>query len=199
MEGVAGNRGGVWRLQRTRREVLRAACWFTAAYSVSSVGGAFARGEETERPIPASLSEIDTVLRDATLARRVPGVVAMAATSNGIIYEGAFGFRHLGQQLAMGRDTVFRIASMIKLVTSVAAMQLVEQGRIKLDEPVPAIDPALGAPKVLTGFNAAGVPQLRPANQPITLRHLLTHTAGFTYQLWDAEALHYLARSRLCR
>jgi len=92
----------------------------------------------------------------------------------------------------MARDTVFSIASMIKLVTSVAAMQLVEQGKIKLDEPVPAIDPALGSPQVLTGFNAAGVPELRPANQPITLRHLLTHTAGFTYRLWDAEALHYL-------
>ena len=116
----------------------------------------------------------------------------MAANDSGIIYEGAFGFRHLGQQAAMGRDTVFRIASMIKLVTSVAAMQLVEQGKIKLDEPVPSIDPALGAPQVLTGFNAAGAPQLRPANQPITLRHLLTHTAGFTYRLWDAEALHYL-------
>jgi methyl acetate hydrolase len=191
MEGVAGNRGTVWQLQRTRREVLRAARSFTAAYSVSSVGGAFARGAETEKPVPASLAQLDRALRDATLARQVPGVVAMAATNNGIIYEGAFGSRHLGQGPAMSYDTVFRIASMIKVVTSVAAMQLVEQGKISLDSPAPAIDPALASPQVLTGFDTANTPQLRPPKQSITLRHLLTHTAGFTYRLWDVNALRY--------
>ncbi|MEJ0068629.1 MAG: serine hydrolase domain-containing protein [Pseudomonadota bacterium] len=63
----------------------------------------------------------------------------------------------------MTRDTVFRIASMTKAVTSVAAMQLVEQGKLTLDDPVPNIDPALGAPQVLEGFDAAGAPILRPA------------------------------------
>jgi methyl acetate hydrolase len=121
----------------------------------------------------------------------VPGVVAMAATDNGIIYEGVFGSRHLGHGPAMTRNTVFRIASMIKLVTSVAALQLVEQGKIKLDDPVPDIDPLLSAPQVLTGFDAGGTPVLRPTMQPITLRHLLTHTAGFTYRLWDAESLRF--------
>ena len=159
--------------------------------SVSGVGGAFARGEESENPKPASLAQIDSVLRDATPARRVPGVVAMAATDNGIIYQGAFGFRHLGQGPAMSYDTVFRIASMIKVVTSVAAMQLIEQGKISLDAPTPAIDPALASPQVLTGFDAANAPQLRPPTQPITLRHLLTHTAGFTYRLWDVNARRY--------
>jgi methyl acetate hydrolase len=178
----------VWRLQRTRREVLRAARSFTAAYSVSIVGGAFARGED---PVRASLAQLDRALRDATLARQVPGVVAMAATDNGIIYEGAFGSRHLGQGPAMSYDTVFRIASMIKVVTSVAAMQLVEQGKISLDSPAPAIDPALASPQVLTGFDTANAPLLRPPKQSITLRHLLTHTAGFTYRLWDVNALRY--------
>jgi methyl acetate hydrolase len=80
---------------------------------------------------------------------------------------------------------------MVKLVTSVAAMQLVEQGRIKLDEPVPGIDRLLAAPQVLAGYDAAGAPEVRPASGPITLRHLLTHTAGITYRLWDAQALHH--------
>ena len=91
----------------------------------------------------------------------------------------------------MTRDTVFRIASMIKLITSVAALQLVEQGKLSLDAPVPDIDPALGSPQVLDGFDAKGIPQLRPAKRPVSLRHLLTHTAGFSYRLWDARAVRY--------
>jgi methyl acetate hydrolase len=160
-------------------------------HSFFSVGAAFARKEETKELRSASLTKLDTALRDATRAQWLPGVVAMAATNSGIIYEGAFGSRHLGQGPAMSHDTVFRIASMIKVVTSVAAMQLVEEGKIALDAPAPAIDPALASPQVLTGFDAAGAPQLRLARQPITLRHLLTHTAGFTYRLWDADALRY--------
>ena len=118
-------------------------------------------------------------------------MVAMAANDGGVIYEGAFGSRQLGRPAPMSHDTIFSVASMIKLVTSVAALQLVEQGKLTLDGPVPAIDEALGAPQVLTGFDAAGAPQLRPAKRPITLRHLLAHTAGFTYPLWDAQALRY--------
>jgi CubicO group peptidase (beta-lactamase class C family) len=188
-ESVAGKQV---RLKRTRREVLSVACSLTAAYSVPRVGGAFARGgEDTEQRASVSLAQIDAALRDATRTQRVPGVVAMAATDNGIIYEGAFGSRHLGQASAMSYDTVFRIASMIKVVTSIAAMQLVEQRKIELDAPAPAIDPALASPQVLTGFDTTGAPRLRPPKQPITLRHLLTHTAGFTYRLWDVDALHY--------
>jgi CubicO group peptidase (beta-lactamase class C family) len=87
----------------------------------------------------------------------------------------------------MTLDTVFRIASMTKAITSVAAMQLVERGKLTLDGPVPAIDPALASPQVLTGFDAAGRPQLRPAKRPVTLKHLLTHTAGFCYEQWNPD------------
>jgi len=94
----------------------------------------------------------------------------------------------------MTRDTVFRVASMVKVITSVAALQLVEQNKLSLDAPVPDIEPAIGSPQVLDGFDANGLPQLRPAARPITLRHLLTHTSGFAYRLWDAKAVQY-ARS----
>ena len=90
----------------------------------------------------------------------MPGVVALAATDKGLLYEGAFGTRVLGNGPAMTLDTVFRIASMTKAITSVAAMQLVEQGKLTLDEPVPNIDPALGSPQVLEGFDAAGAPRM---------------------------------------
>src|ERR1700675_1660948 len=141
-------------------------------------------------------ARIDGVLRQSVDAKEVPGVVAMAATEKGGLYEGAFGPRVLEPgAAAMTLDTVFRIASMTKVITSVAAMQLVEQGKLKLEDPVPNIDPALGSPQVLEGFDAAGAPKLRAAKRPITLRHLLTHTAGFSYDIWDANTGRYIKSS----
>jgi CubicO group peptidase (beta-lactamase class C family) len=136
-------------------------------------------------------TRIDTVLKQAVDARDVPGVVAMAATDKGVLYEGAFGPRALDASAAMTPDTVFRIASMTKAIASVAAMQLVEQGKLTLEAPVPGIDPWLASPQVLDGFDASGAPKLRPAKRPITLRHLLTHTAGFTYDIWSPETARY--------
>lgn len=145
----------------------------------------------TPRPL------VDGVLRQATDSREVPGVVAMAATDRGLLYEGAFGRRALDRPEPMTLDSVFRIASMTKAITSVAAMQLVEQGKLALEAPVPDIDPTLGAPQVLEGFDAAGKPRLRPARRPITLRHLLTHTAGFGYNMWDPTVGRYLETAGL--
>jgi CubicO group peptidase (beta-lactamase class C family) len=89
-------------------------------------------------------------------------------------------------------DTVFWIASMTKALTAAAAMQLVEQGKLGLEQPLGQIIPALAAPQVLEGFDAAGVPRLRPAKRPVTLRHLLTHTAGFSYDIWNANISKYM-------
>jgi CubicO group peptidase (beta-lactamase class C family) len=141
--------------------------------------------------------QIDAVLRKPVDSGHVPGVVAMAATDRGLLYEGAFGHRVIGGADGMTPDTVFRIASMTKAITSVAAMQLVEQGKLALESPVPDIDPTIGAPQVLEGFDAAGAPRLRPARRPITLRHLLTHTAGFGYDMWDPVLGRYLAGADL--
>ena len=137
--------------------------------------------------------DINSILQGAVNAREVPGVVAMAATDRAMIYEGAFGLRCLGTQASMSTDTVFRIASMVKLLTSVAAMQLVEGGALSLDEPASQVDPELATISVLTGFDAKGAPQLRPPLRPITLRNLLTHTSGFSYPLWDETAVRYYA------
>ncbi|VIO80928.1 Esterase EstB [Bradyrhizobium ivorense] len=144
-------------------------------------------------PLRASTSgrDIDAALRAMVDSGKVPGIVAMAASAQGPIYQGAFGARAQGAAARMTLDTLFRIASMAKLVTSVAALQLVEQGRLKLDEPAANVDPALAALPVLTGFDAKGVPQLRPPRQPITLRNLLSHTSGLSYPLWDADAKRY--------
>jgi CubicO group peptidase (beta-lactamase class C family) len=140
-----------------------------------------------------SLAGVDAALSRAADAKEVPGVVAMAATDTGILYEGAFGLRDVVDGPAMTPDSVFRIASMTKAVTSVAAMQLVEQGKLQLDEPIGHVLPELAAPQVLQGFDDAGAPRLRPVKRPITLRHLLTHTAGFGYEVWDPDLIRYVA------
>jgi len=175
----------------SRRDLLKGAAAITATTAIGHVAPRRALAQTA----PASRAKIDSVLKQAVDAKEVPGVVAMVATDKGLFYENAFGVRELGRGPDMTLDSVFRIASMTKAITSVAAMQLVEQGKLKLEEPVPNIDPALGSPQVLEGFDASGTPRLRPAKRPITLRHLLTHTSGFCYEQWDANMVRYVKAS----
>src|SRR3954454_13124199 len=146
-----------------------------------------------------SKAQIDQILRQKTDAKEIPGVVAMAATGNEVIYQGAFGQRDLSKdgpkENAMTLDSVFWIASMTKAITSAAGMQLVEQGKISLDEPIGKVLPDLASPQVLEGFDANGEPKLRPARKPITLRHLMTHTAGFAYNMWNGDMVQYLEKT----
>jgi methyl acetate hydrolase len=142
-----------------------------------------------------SKAQIDQILRQKCEAREIPGVVAMAATGNEVIYEGAFGKRDLSKNDAMTSDSVFWIASMTKAITTAAGMQLVEQGKLSLDEPIGKVLPDLAAPQVLEGFDANGEPKLRAAKKPITLRHLMTHTAGFAYDMWNGDCAQYLEKT----
>src|SRR5262249_40467726 len=134
---------------------------------------------------------IDRTLTEAVSSGKVPGVVGLATNGRGMIYSGAYGVRRLAQPQAMTVDSVFWIASMTKAATTVAAMQMVEQGKLKLDQPASEILPDLASAQVLEGFDAAGAPRLRPAKRPITLRQLLTHTAGFTYDTFNANTGRY--------
>ena len=136
-------------------------------------------------------AKIDAVLKRAADAGDVPGVVAMATDRSSIIYEGAFGKRVLGQPAAMTADTVGWIASMTKALTATAAMQLVEQGKLDLDQPAAKVVPDIAAAQVLEGFDAAGQPRTRAPKRAITLRHLLTHTAGFGYEIWSEDIAKY--------
>jgi methyl acetate hydrolase len=174
----------------TRRDALLR----TAALASASVIPA-ALAAPLNKPIHAD--EINRALQARVSAKAIPGVVAMAANGQSVVYEGAFGFRDMATASRISIDTVFRIASMVKLLTSVAALQLVERGKLKLDEPAGNTDPTLASAQVLVGFDAKGAPQLRPAERPITLRNLLTHTSGFSYPLWDSNVVRYrkVARS----
>jgi methyl acetate hydrolase len=149
------------------------------------------------REIAARNSAIDEILKRAAGNGDVPGVVAMATDRDGTIYQGAFGKRVLGQPAAMSLDTVAWIASMTKAITGAAAMQLVEQGKLDLDAPATAVVGELAQAHVLEGFDAAGQPNMRPPKRPITLRHLLTHTAGFGYEIWNGDVVAYQTAKNL--
>src|SRR5262249_27814172 len=129
--------------KHSRRDILKTAAAFTAAASV----GATARFASAQKKAAAAQphAQIDAVLRQAAEAKEVPGDVAMAATDKGLLYEGAFGTRDLATGSKMTLDTIFRLASMTKAITSVAAMQLVEQGKLELDQPIGDVLPELAA------------------------------------------------------
>ncbi|MGH7066786.1 MAG: serine hydrolase domain-containing protein [Acetobacteraceae bacterium] len=135
---------------------------------------------------------IDRVLSEAVAKGEIPGVVATAVLPDGEIYLGAFGRRDISRPEAMTGDTVFWIASMTKALVSAAAMQLVERRQVTLDQDLGGILPALAAPNVLEGWDASGAPRLRAARGKVTLRRLLTHTAGFSYELWNQDIVRYL-------
>ena len=134
---------------------------------------------------------IDTLLGEGVAGGAAAGVVAGATNADGDLYLGGFGERVAGGGDEMTPDTVGWIASMTKAITGAAAMQLVEQGRLALDAPASEVIPQLGDVPVLDGFEDDGSPRTRPARGAITLRHLLTHTSGFTYDIWNESMVRY--------
>src|SRR5712691_10382803 len=141
-----------------------------------------------------SSNQIDQVLREAVDQKKLPGVVAMVASADGVIYQGASGKRDTVKNIPMTVDSIFRIASMTKPITSVAVMQLVESGRLKLDEPVATYLPELSQVQVLEEFDAStGKAKLRPPKTPPTVRQLLSHTSGFAYEFFDPQLHAYVA------
>ena len=139
----------------------------------------------------ADFKSLDSTFSQAVASKKIPGVVATAATDKGVVYEGAFGVREIGKPAPMTLDTVVWIASMTKALTATAAMQQVERGKLSLERPASEVVPQLGAAQVLEGFDAAGKPRLRASRRPITLRHLLTHTSGFSYEIWRPEIAQF--------
>jgi methyl acetate hydrolase len=175
---------------QSRRDLLKTASAVVAASSVVGIAGRRARAADA-RLAAGAVAPIDEALRQAVDAKRVPHVVAIAATDEGVVYEGAFGTQSMDGGSAVSPDSLFWIASMTKAITATACMQLVEQGKLQLDQTLGDLLPELKEPKMLVGFDASGAPKLRPAKRPITLRHLLTHTAGFVYSIWDAPMGQY--------
>jgi CubicO group peptidase (beta-lactamase class C family) len=130
---------------------------------------------------------LDVEMRRAVERKDASGVVIMAANRKGVIYQGAFGVADIEQAKPLKIDSLFRIASMTKAVTSTAAMQLIEQGRFGLDDPVEKYFPEFAKLSVFESFDpATGDYRLKPASTPVTVRHLFTHTSGLGYPFTSA-------------
>jgi methyl acetate hydrolase len=136
---------------------------------------------------PPGNAALDTSLRGAVERKDVPGVVALVTNRERVLYQGAFGVADVASGRPLASDALFRIASMTKPVTSVALMQLVEQGRIGLDDPAEKYLPELVGLKVIESLDAkTGDYKVRPASRPPTVKNFLTHTSGLAYPFTSA-------------
>jgi methyl acetate hydrolase len=153
---------------------------FVASAAVAMAGEASAQNPQVSAALDASL-------HSAVERKDVPGVVALITDRDHVLYRGAFGVADLSTGRPLTSDALFRIASMPKPVTSVALMQLVEQGRIALDDPAEKHLPELKEVKVIESFDATtGDYRLRPPSRLPTVRHFLTHTSGLAYPFTSA-------------
>jgi CubicO group peptidase (beta-lactamase class C family) len=158
------------------------------------LGHSAARAEGPPKPspeaaglAPARLERIDSLIRDAVERRQIAGGVALLARHGKLGYLKAIGRQDIEANKPMAADTLFRIASMTKPVTSVAVMMLVEDGKVRLNDPVSKFIPEFKEMKVLVPGAAGAGNTLVPAQREITIHDLLTHTAGLTYRLWGQK------------
>lgn len=134
----------------------------------------------------AAVPAVEALLRAAVASAAVPNVVVMAADAGGGCYEAAAGPRTVDGPDPVTADSVFRIASMTKMVTTAAALQQWEHGALDLRAPVAAYLPEFADLPVLEGFDGE-TPRLRPAAGQATVHQLLTHTSGLAYDFWNAD------------
>jgi methyl acetate hydrolase len=155
-------------------------------------GGSWVETLSYQTAVASAETAIDDVLRNAVDQGKVPGVVAMATRGDAILFQGAFGSRVEHPASPMTSDTIFRIASMTKPVTSVAVMQLVEAGKVKLDAPAGEYLPDIAKAQVIDHIDTkTGEPVMRAPKTPVTVRELLSHTSGYVYDRWDPVLHEY--------
>jgi methyl acetate hydrolase len=135
-------------------------------------------------------SEVQELLDRAAENDAVPGAVAIVTRPDGAFEEARAGRLRVDGDDLVESDTMFRLMSMTKPFASVAALQLIEQGRLGLETEVASVLPAFGELKVLEGFDG-DEPRLRAPARQATIRHLLTHTAGHGYAFSNRDLLHY--------
>ncbi len=134
------------------------------------------------------IAKLDAMLEDAVKKEQVPGLVAMVVKDGKIIYHSAKGFADAESGKAMEKNSIFRIASQTKAITSTAIMMLWEEGKFRLDDPISKFIPEFKNPQVLNTFRYSDTTfTAKPSTKEITIRHLLTHTSGLGYGVIDGD------------
>lgn len=164
-----------------------------AAHSRKPTDGAAKRQRSQETMNLAAIQrDADAVLAYTTeRAGGAPGVVAMATDRRTNFYEGAAGKRELGQEAAMTTDSVMAIFSTTKAICGVTLMQLVEEGKVKLEDAARKYVPEIGELQVLEGFDSTGQPKTRPPRRDVTINDLMLHTSGLCYEFFSEDDLKY--------
>ena len=133
------------------------------------------------------LALIDAMIMEAVEDAQIPGAVALVARNGKIVYYKAFGMADNESGRSLERDDIFRIASQTKAITSTAVMMLWEEAKFRLDDPISKFIPAFADAQVLDTLYADGTYLTKPADKPITIRHLLSHTSGIGYGVIDGD------------
>src|ERR1700704_343605 len=169
-----------WRIEGlTRRRCVTA----FALLIVATVGARpYAAHAESQSPVPngfppAGLARVGDYIRNEIATGKIPGAILLIQQHGQPVYFENFGLRDVDTRLPMTADTIFRLYSMSKPITSVAAMMLVEEGRLKLDDPVSKYIPAFADAKVGVEKPGNSALVLQPLNRPITIEDLLRHTS----------------------
>ena len=144
------------------------------------------------------LNNINLKLQEYVDRNQVAGFVTLVARDSEVVHFETCGYRDAEAQLPMEGDTIFRIYSMTKPITSIALMMLYERGKFQLREPVSRYIPAFGKTRVLSGYGYMG-PKLVPQNPPMTIQHLLTHTAGLSYGFHFDTSIDDMYRNSIFR
>ena len=158
--------------------------------NAEALPAARSQGFDVER-----LARLDRVLRASVAAAEVPGIVGSVYRNGKPVYEIAVGWQSVEEKTPIRRDSLFRIYSMSKPVTAVAAMQLLEEGRLRLGDSIATYLPPLQALRVYASGEGEQI-ATAVLQRPVTIQHLLTHTAGFTYSFMGTGPVHQLYVTR---
>ena len=168
-----------------RFRVVASVAWFVATLVGSAPAGAQSLAVASPESVgmsSARLARLTAVFDSASRDREIAGTVTLVARSGHLVYAEPAGMRDIERGTRMSTDTIFRIASMTKAITTVGAMMLVEEGRLLLTDPVGTYISGFAKTSVL-GLTNTPV----PAQRPITIRDLMTHTSGISYGGGDLE------------
>jgi CubicO group peptidase (beta-lactamase class C family) len=173
-----------------------------ALLAIAAIPPAFAEGS-FDLPAGAhfnlqKLQRVGDYLREQIANGKIPGAILLIRQHDKPVYHEFFGVRDVATKLPMTDDTIFRLFSMSKAITSVAAMMLIDQGKLRLDDPLAKYIPSFAGTKVgveKNGANGEKVLELVPVSRPITIADLMTHTSGITYGFYGDGMVRQLYRA----